>query len=352
MRVLNLVLIGLVAATVAHAQELTWQELVGRPELWPAQCTVKVGMDFQGGRSVRAGQKVNVVQLKPDEIDLATPDGRLNFAAEPDETDVLDLARAAYGQLTPKQRELTYAAVAQRRDLWPLTVTLTRTFDIGGGRSLRAGEQLRVADVQPGRLSVISDVLNTKFQVAPQVTDLMAQARTFVEDGAAGPRLVVMERLAEEKLRTLGPVAVGLEGKLIDPLTGKPQPLDPAALPRYFVFFRGSSTCPITRQFMPTMVNFYKQTKPGNADFEVIYLMTESLPATASFARASGLGWQSLPYDSTHVIPGLHKAISGLLPQLIVMDRAGRVVAEGTQNAAPAALRQLQALLQKTPARQ
>jgi hypothetical protein len=44
----------------------------------------------------------------------------------------------------------------------------------------------------------------------------------------------------------------------------------------------------------------------------------------------------------------LHKSISGLLPQLIVMDPAGKVLAEGTQNAAPAALQHLQALLLKT----
>jgi hypothetical protein len=138
---------------------------------------------------------------------------------------------------------------------------------------------------------------------------------------------------------------------LINPVTGRPQPFDPAALPRYIVFFRGSSTCPITRQFMPAMVSFYKQMKPGNSDVEVIYLMTESLPDTAKFARVSGFAWRSLPYDSTRAVPALHKSISGLLPQLIVMDRAGEVLAEGTQGAAPAALQHLQALLQKAPAR-
>ena len=176
MKSLNLVLIGFLMTTFGSVQELTWQELVRRPELWPAQCTVKTEMDFQGGRGVRAGQKVNVVQVKPDETDLATLDGRLNCAAEPDETDLLELARGAYARLTPKQRELTYPAVAQRRDLWPYKVTLTRTFELEGGKALREGEQLRVLDVQPGRLAVLSEAMNTTFQVATQATDLMAQA--------------------------------------------------------------------------------------------------------------------------------------------------------------------------------
>jgi len=39
-----------------------------------------------------SGQKVDVLDFKGNEVDLKTADGRLNFAAAPDETDVLAVA--------------------------------------------------------------------------------------------------------------------------------------------------------------------------------------------------------------------------------------------------------------------
>jgi len=127
-------------AGAAAAQELTWTELANRPELWPAQCTVKVAIKFEGGAAVQAGQKVEVRDFKGNEVDLKTTDGKTYFAAEPDETDVLDVARAAYAKLTPKQRELTYPLLVQRKELWPYRVTVTRTFSLAPGKTVQAGD--------------------------------------------------------------------------------------------------------------------------------------------------------------------------------------------------------------------
>jgi hypothetical protein len=64
-------------------------------------------MKFEGGASVQAGARAEVRDLKGNEVDLRTADGRTNFSANPEETDVLEVARAAYANLSPKQRELT-----------------------------------------------------------------------------------------------------------------------------------------------------------------------------------------------------------------------------------------------------
>ena len=50
-------MIGLLAGS-AVAQDLTWAELVRRPEHWPAQCTIKRAMNFQSGDRVAAGAQV------------------------------------------------------------------------------------------------------------------------------------------------------------------------------------------------------------------------------------------------------------------------------------------------------
>ena len=59
-------------------------------------------------------------------------------------------------------------------------------------------------------------------------------------------------------------VAVELEGKLINSMTGQPEPLDTNAWPRYFVFLRGQSTCPITRGFALTFIKYCNGIKSSH----------------------------------------------------------------------------------------
>jgi hypothetical protein len=347
-------------ATAGFAQDLNWAELVRRPELWPAHCTVRQAIRFDGGVTVQAGQELTVLQLNANEVQLSTADGQTTFAAEPDETDALAVARAAYAQLTPKQRVLTYPAIAGQKNLWPAEVALEKSFDLGGGVSVRAGDKVAVVEVLPDRLTV--RVPQGMFQVAPYATDLMAQARRFVEDPQAGPRLAVEQqkladaeklageqRLADQKRKAQVRVLAELEGKLINSVTDKPDPLDAAAPPRYLVFFRGSSTCPITNRVAPSFIEWYRGMKPRHPDFEVIWIMTESPEDTGKFARKLGFSWRAVTYESTPSMPDVNQPITGLLPQLIVMDPSGRILINASQNAVPAAIQQLDTLLKAPP---
>lgn len=344
-------------AAAAAAQELNWTELASRPELWPAQCTVKVAMKFEGGANVQAGQKVDVVDFKGNEVNLRTTDGRTYFAAEPDETDVLDVAREAYMKLTPKQRALTYPMIVQRKELWPYRVTITRSFGLAPGKTVQAGDQVLVKDVQPGKVDVVSEKLNARFGVAFPATDLMAQVRKFVEDDQAGPRLLAVQKAAAEKLaaeekaradeiKRTGRVVLELDGKLINSMTGQPEPLDTNSLPRYIVFLRGQSTCPITRNFAPTFIKYCNSIKSSHPEVEVVYLTIESLPDTFKFAKELGFNWRTVSYENT-TMPCVCPYIDGRIPQFIVMNRDGKVLANGIQSTVPAALQQLDALLKQ-----
>jgi hypothetical protein len=347
MKVVTMILAVFWMAMAARAEELGWADLVRRPELWPAQCTIKQAMQFQGGMSVRAGQTLNVLEVKANEVDLQTTDGRLHFDADPDQTDVLNLAREAYAKLTPKQQALTYASLIQRKELWPGQVTINRTiFLVANGPVVHPGDQVLLKDVQPGKLLVVSEKLHARFPVAPNATDLMAQTRGFVEnkDGVS-PRYLA-EKAAEVRLQREGPVVMQLEGKLINSITAQPEPLDTNSLPRYIVFLRGQSTCPITRRFAPTVIKYCQEMKPKHPDFEVVYLTIEDMPETEKFAKELGFSWRTVTYENT-TMPSVNPYIDGKIPQLIVMDRSGRVLANGIQGTAPAALQQLDALLKQ-----
>jgi hypothetical protein len=357
MRTLTAMLaIGLIAG-LANAQELSWAELSRRPELWPGKCLVNVAMKFDGGASVAAGQTVDVVDFKGDDVDLRTADGRTYFAAGSDETNVLSVARDAYAKLTPKQRELTYPLVVQRKELWPYRVVITRSFDLARGKPVSAGDQVLVKDVQAGKVDVVSEKLNARFGVALQATDLMAQARKFVEDDQAGPRLVAMQKAAEEKLlaeqrilgdriKAEGRVAVELDGKLVNSVTGQAEPLDAKSPPRYIVFLRGSTTCSITRNFTPGFVKYYDGIKAAHPELEVVYLTLDAPADTGKFAQEMGFSWRSVTNDNA-TMPSLYAYIDGRIPQLIVMDRDGKILANGIQSTAPVALQQLESLMSR-----
>lgn len=356
MKILTSIVVASLFATVGFSQELGWTELARRPELWPAQCTIKQGVAFQDGARVVAGQTLRVYQVKANEAEVGTLDGRTNFAVGPGETDLLAVAQAAYARLTPKQRALTYPAIARQRELWPAEVALQKTFDLGGGISVHAGEKVAVVEVLPDRLTL--HIPQGNFQVAPYATDVMAQARRFVEDPQAGPRFLAEQqqlaaarkqgaeqRLADERRQAQVRIYTELQGKLVNSVTDQSEPLDPKAPPRYLVFFRGSSTCPITNRVAPGFIQWYRKMKPRHPDFEVIWIMTESPGDTAKFARKLGFDWRAVTYESTPSMPDINRPITGLLPQLLVMDPSGRILIDASQNAVPGAIQQLDRLL-------
>jgi hypothetical protein len=236
-------------------------------------------------------------------------------------------------------------------------VTIIRGFNLAPGVAVQAGDSVLVKNVLPGKLDVVSEKLNARFGVTPLDTDLMAQARKFVEDDSAGPRLLTVQKAEAEKLaaeeqakaaeiKAEGRVAVELEGKLINSQTGEPEPLNTNAWPRYIVFLRGQSTCPITRSFAPSFIQYCNSIKSTHPEVEVVYLTIESLPDTFKFAKELGFDWRMVSYENT-TMPSVNPIIDGRIPQLIVMDRDGRLLANGIQSTAPAALQQLDALLKQ-----
>ena len=181
---------------------------------------------------------MDVLEIHPKQVTVGTTTGK-NFAfdVKPDDTDVLKAAQAEYAKLTPKQRELTYVKIFQDKTLWPYHLTLKDTLDLGRGRRLHKGDQivfrglkgrqLEVADVKLGSgFDAIPQV--TVFEVDPQETDLMEQARKFVElPGHAPSRLVAQ-----------------MQPFLINAATGEPDPLNTNAPPRYLAFVRAANFVP------------------------------------------------------------------------------------------------------------
>jgi len=326
---LQLSALALAVAASAGAQELNWAGLAGRPDLWPAQCTLNRTIRFRQGGEVEAGQHVKVLKLEADRAIVASTDGRYRFAVRPEDTDILQLAGGAAANLGPSQRGLDSAAVLRRPDLWPYRVTMREPADLGSN-VVRAGEKVVVMGVEQGQLLVGCPRLNTSFDVDPQTTDLLDQARRFASQSGGAPG-----RFVEE-----------LEGKLVDIATSAPAALAHPSQLRYLVFYRGAGWCGPCREFSPSLVKFYQEMKPAHPEFDIIFISADHSAAEMhAYAKEEGFTWCAIPADRDPQLLLISPLFGNTIPQLLVTDRHGKVLIDSNQVSRPVALQKLAALL-------
>lgn len=315
-------------ATAAFAQDLSWAEFASRPEFWPAQCTVKRAFKFQRD-TVNAGEKVTVIEIRGQQIQLGTKAG-LSFNAKPEETDALALGSAIWKALSPKQRELTYSTLLQRKDLWPYRVTLTQPVDLGNVKIPR-GESVILSNVEGAQLLVVSEKANTMFNVEPRDTNLIVHAWKML--GSTEP---ARGRYTEE-----------LTGKLVSATNGSSVTLK-GDEPRYYAFYRGASWCGPCRQFSPSLVKFYNRVKPAHPEFELILISNDEKAGDMyKYAKDENFTWPAVPmaqYNKLHIINPL---FGNTIPQLVITDRHGKVLIDSDRVGREPALKQLEALLNK-----
>lgn len=297
---------------------------------------MKKAFEFQSGKSLKVGQKVTVLEMNANEIVIGSLDGKISFATKPTDTDALAVANAAYARLTPKQRELTYAAILKRPELWPWSVKLTEAFDVGRKR-FNKGDTVYLMSVKKDELVVVPASFDQHFEVKPNETDILSYARKYVDDPTGAPG-----RLNED-----------LRGKLINAATGAPAPLSTNAPPRYYVIYHAARWCPYSQKFTPDLLALYNEAKPKRADFEVIYVPAEKSAAELQqYAKEMNFPWPAVAFQQkqkTVVLAGILGRTS--LPEFWVLDRFGNVVVDNVKVDRDAALKEFAALL-KQPAEQ
>lgn len=316
------------AAMNASAADLTFQDLLRKPELRPAKCTLKETLSFQSGVTLKAGQKFDVLELNaPDSVVVAL--GRSNFELFARQTDIVEAANAEWNKLSPEQKSLTVAEVLKRRELWSYRLKVKDTFDVGRER-VSKGDTVYLMGAENGKLRVVPKSLSQNFDLAPEDTDILEQARVHLANGGA-PGI-----LAEE-----------LQGRLINQLTDQPYNLDMNKLPKYFVIYSAARWCPYTQKFTPQLLKFYQDMKAKGADFEVIYIPQEkSYTELQTYAKEVSFPWPVLKYPQKDKIVVTAMMISGhSTPVLQVADRYGNIIVNNADMVREEVLKQFGVLL-------
>jgi nucleoredoxin len=319
-------------ASAAFAQELTLAELARRPEFQPAQVTLKNPVKLQNRPAMNPGQKLTLVGIRNQDVEVETPDGRSTFRTKAADTDVLTAAQETWKKLSPEQRALTYATLLQRQDLWTYRVKLTQTQRLSTG-DLKAGESAILVGIENNALLLAYEKGNFLFNVQPRDTDMLESARKLLVDKKAFPSRVLED----------------LQGKLVDPSTSAPVAVSANAAPKYFAFYRGAGWCGPCRQFSPSLVKFYKDMKPKNANFEVYFISGDKTPAELkAYAKEAGFSWASAPQSVQPKMQIVNRLFTNLIPQFVVTDGSGKVLIDSAQTGGPQnALKQFEALVKK-----
>ncbi len=317
------------AAPSAAVAALTWSDIVRRIETRPPVCTVLREFKFQGGLTIRAGTPVMVLEVQPNELVVSTVDGATNFGVKPQETDIVDIANKLWAQLTPVQRELSYASLLKRPELWPYNLKLVLPFTLDG-RKTKVGDPVTFLGVENGQLLVRLDGTDITFNVAPHETNLLSLARTLVANGSEAPGRLLQE----------------FSGKTVSPLNGAPSAINPSSTTaKYIVLYMGAGWCGPCQAFSPALVKALKDKGAKGSDFLPIYVSGDRSPAEAkTYATKIGIDWPTIYFKNRGQLPAFGSLFGDVIPQLVVTDRHGKVLIDSAKSGHARALQQLQQL--------
>ncbi len=121
---------------------------------------------------------------------------------------------------------------------------------------------------------------------------------------------------------------------------------------KYYLFYYTASWCGPCQKFTPSLVDFYKEHKPGNDDFEIVLITSDSDEgAMKEYAVDKEMSWPHLKLSRVEKFKKEFKHPGGGIPNLVLTDTEGKLLAtsyEGQTYKGPAVvMNHLGSLLKK-----
>jgi nucleoredoxin len=311
---LTLLTFVLCAAVAASPPEkLQLPDLQARPDRWPEQVTIKRQLNF-GNAVLAAGQKVKVIEYNGgSEIGVDAGKGEL-FAVDPADCDFLDAANAAWQKLTPAQRGLDPAAVIADASLWPAKVICTSAFTLNSGKEIPPGQEFELVMIEPsGLVTLWEPEGKARLNAQLSQTDAVARARDLV---------------AIDPDKRPARVAAALKSVMVDS-DGKPLAKDDLDHQTLFALYYGASWCGPCRQFSPSFVKYINSVAADNPHLTVVLLSNDEKDADMlKYMKEENMPFAAVPIKAMRDSGLLMCYLKGSIPQLTIVDRYGKIVAD------------------------
>jgi nucleoredoxin len=236
---------------------------------------------------------------------------------------------------SPLVRAVTLEEAIADPQLWPQEVTVTamtkatqiRNGQPAGMMLVGAGKKLTVTalaaelaghPVGGATVKVALDRTDLRQRLDPSYTPPAAEEPAPAADSAAP--MTAMHRRLSGKL-------VQLSGNMLQPVTdGR------LAGVKYYGLYYSASWCGPCRQFTPGFINTYRQLRQKYPDFEVVFISADrSARDMSDYMKADGMPWTALKYDLRERNPELLRYAGAGIPCLVLVDAAGRVLADSYQ---------------------
>jgi thiol-disulfide isomerase/thioredoxin len=270
-------------------------------------------MNFNGGQSARKGQQVRIVEFtRPQEV-VVDAGNDLVFGLAPEDCDLLDAANQTWAALTPAQREVSPQTLAQDASLWPDRVKCFSGFHLDNGTDLPPGGEFDFLSIEDDGVHLYSAETNTNLLADFAQTDTIARARqrALIEPDKRPSRIAEVLRKA----------MVDADGKPVeDPNLDQTQ---------VFALYYGASWCPPCRQFSPEFVKFINGVAAQNPHLTVVLMSNDEKDADMqTYMKEEKMPWRAVPLAALNKSPLLLGYVHGAIPQLAIVDRHGKLLAD------------------------
>lgn len=308
---LTLLLARPAAAAEPPPEKLELTHLVNRADRLPPSVTVGRDIVVDEKVKIRKGDSVRVVAFDGKHATIEPQPGeRVNIALA--DCDLLEAANAAWAALTPAQRAVDPDTLAADRSLWPLTVTLPSEVTLRDGARLPAGVEFDLARVTTEHADILDRKSRTLYRVWLRETDTVARAR---------------ERALLEPDERPSRIAAALAPRLVD-ANGRPVKRD-LDQTNVFVLYTTASWCVPCRSFTPQLMQYMKKVERANPRLAVIVISADQDEKDRQqYMTATRMPWPSITYTARREIALLRDYWGKSIPNLVVIDRHGTVLAD------------------------
>jgi len=300
-------------------ETLTFQDLVGHPERWPATVTMTANVRNSRGESVRKDEKLRVLKVVAAGVFVDSGKG-FAMGIRENQSDIVEAANARWAKLTPAQRALDEKAVMEDASLWPDTVHIKRVAKIDTmqgltDRTVPAGTECGLAwfdqqGVYMRPLSFNQDEIG-HVNSSIQYTDLMDGAR---------------ERAGIEPAKRASRLVEGVRDKMVD-ASGKPVTKENLDQTKVFVFYYGAQWCPNCHLLSPELVKWVNEFGAQNPHMTVIMLDGDDQPSEMfKYMNEEKMPWPAIKKADWGKVPVFNAVRRDDWPQLLITDKWGKVI--------------------------
>ena len=302
-------------AAVAPPETLTLADLVNRPDRWPAAVALPRDLTFKDGFTVHQGDKVRVGMFDGTRVGLIAA-GNHRFAASPADCGLLAAANQAWAALTPAQRAVDSLSLSADPSLWPLQVATTSEISCPWGR-LPEGAMVGLTAVTPRGATLAWPNSRNTVNVSFDSTDLITRARQLA-------------LLSPDKRPSR--IAAALKGIMVD-AEGRPYHDDHLEDKMFFALYFGASWCAPCHAFSPTLVKYLDAALPKHPELAAVFLSDDKQTAPMfAYMQEEKMPCPAVPPQALTQSAELTSFASQLIPQLVIVDRFGRVLATSDDN--------------------